>query len=133
MTTKHYSIDPSDSAFNCMGSVYSMRQSSGDGRHGGGSSSSCNHRPGQMSSAGHSSTGLRHQTSSPTQNGTYPEGNRSGNIIYSVSSDDAKMVLNFISAQLRVFCFICSSRLALRENLSTVHIVIMSPGNMPGL
>uniref|UniRef100_U3IRB7 Scm polycomb group protein like 4 n=1 Tax=Anas platyrhynchos platyrhynchos TaxID=8840 RepID=U3IRB7_ANAPP len=35
------------------------------------------HRPTQTSSGGSSSTGLRHQTSSPTRNGTYPEGNRS--------------------------------------------------------
>ncbi|XP_061482262.1 sex comb on midleg-like protein 4 isoform X2 [Rhineura floridana] len=77
VTTKHYSVDPSDSAFNCMGSVYSMRQSSGDGRHGGGSSSSCSHRSGQMASGGPPTTGLRHQTSSPTRNGTYMEGNRS--------------------------------------------------------
>ncbi|KAJ6660290.1 hypothetical protein lerEdw1_017990 [Lerista edwardsae] len=100
VTTKHYSVDPSDSAFNCMGSVYSMRQSSGDGRHGGGSSSSCSHRSGQMSSGGPSSTGLRHQTSSPTRNGTYLEGNRSGNIIYYVTSNDAMVLSYSISTQL---------------------------------
>uniref|UniRef100_A0A8D2J170 SAM domain-containing protein n=2 Tax=Varanus komodoensis TaxID=61221 RepID=A0A8D2J170_VARKO len=58
-----------------MGSVYSMRQSSADGRHGGGSSSSCSHRSGQMASGGPSTASLRHQTSSPTRNGTYLEGN----------------------------------------------------------
>ncbi|CAI5769915.1 Hypothetical predicted protein [Podarcis lilfordi] len=84
VNTKHYSVDPSDSAFNCMGSVYSMRQSSGDGRHGGGSSSSCSHRSGQMASGGPSAAALRHQTSSPTRNGTYMEGNRSGNILHSI-------------------------------------------------
>ncbi|KAM7174182.1 sex comb on midleg-like protein 4 isoform 1-T1 [Macrochelys suwanniensis] len=77
MNVKRYSVDPSDSAFNCMGSLYTMRQSSGDGRLAGGSSSSCSHRSGPMSSGGPSSTGLRHQTSSPTRNGTYFEGNRS--------------------------------------------------------
>ncbi|XP_077158821.1 sex comb on midleg-like protein 4 isoform X2 [Paroedura picta] len=76
-TTKHYNVDPTDSAFNCMGSIYSMRQSSGDGHHGGGSSSSCSHRSSQMPSGGPSTTGLRHQASSPTRNGTYLEGNRS--------------------------------------------------------
>ncbi|XP_053147843.1 sex comb on midleg-like protein 4 isoform X2 [Hemicordylus capensis] len=77
VTTKHYNVDPSDSAFNCMGSMYSVRQTAGDGRHGGGSSSSCSHRSSQMPSGGPSTTGLRHQTSSPTRNGTYLEGNRS--------------------------------------------------------
>ncbi|XP_005154729.1 sex comb on midleg-like protein 4 [Melopsittacus undulatus] len=74
---KRYSVDPADSAFSCMGSMYSMRQSPADGRPAGGSSSSCSHRPAQMSSGGSSSTGLHHQTSSPTKNGTYLEGNRS--------------------------------------------------------
>ncbi|KFM01446.1 Sex comb on midleg-like 4, partial [Aptenodytes forsteri] len=74
---KRYSMDPADSAFGCMGSMYAMRQSPADGRPAGGSSSSCSHRPAQMSSGGSSSTGLRHQTSSPTRNGTYLEGNRS--------------------------------------------------------
>ncbi|NXD80022.1 SCML4 protein, partial [Halcyon senegalensis] len=74
---KRYSVDPADSAFGCMGSVYTMRQSPGDGRPAGGSSSSCTHRPAQMSSGSSSSTGLQHQTSSPTRNGTYLEGNRS--------------------------------------------------------
>ncbi|KAM7118691.1 sex comb on midleg-like protein 4 [Ciconia maguari] len=74
---KRYSVDPADSAFGCVGSVYAMRQSPADGRPAGGSSSSCSHRPAQMSSGGSSSTGLRHQTSSPTRNGTYLEGNRS--------------------------------------------------------
>ncbi|KFZ53106.1 Sex comb on midleg-like 4, partial [Podiceps cristatus] len=74
---KRYSMDPADSAFSCMGSMYAMRQSPADGRPAGGSSSSCSHRPAQMSSGGSSSTGLQHQTSSPTRNGTYLEGNRS--------------------------------------------------------
>uniref|UniRef100_A0A8B9MPF7 SAM domain-containing protein n=1 Tax=Accipiter nisus TaxID=211598 RepID=A0A8B9MPF7_9AVES len=73
---KRYSMDPADSAFGCMGSMYAMRQSPADGRPAGGSSSSCSHRPAQMSSGGSSSTGLRHQTSSPTRNGTYLEANR---------------------------------------------------------
>ncbi|XP_053566578.1 sex comb on midleg-like protein 4 isoform X3 [Bombina bombina] len=53
VNTKRYNMDPSDSAFNYMGSMYPMRQSSGEGRLGGGgnSSSSCNLRPSQMSSA----------------------------------------------------------------------------------
>lgn len=83
LATKHYSIDPSDSAFNCMGSLYSMRQSSGEGRHGGGSSSSCSHRSAQVASGGPSTATLRHQTSSPTRNGTILEGNRNGNITLS--------------------------------------------------
>ncbi|NXL57762.1 SCML4 protein, partial [Chordeiles acutipennis] len=74
---KRYSVDPADSAFGCMSSTYTMRQSPADGRTAGGSSSSCSHRPAQMSSEGSSSTGLRHQTTSPTRNGTYLEGNRS--------------------------------------------------------
>ncbi|XP_050750972.1 sex comb on midleg-like protein 4 [Gymnogyps californianus] len=74
---KRYSVDPADSALGCMGSMYAMRQIPADGRPAGGSSSSCSHRPAQMSSGGSSSTGLRHQTSSPTRNGTYLEGNRS--------------------------------------------------------
>uniref|UniRef100_A0A674GE75 SAM domain-containing protein n=1 Tax=Taeniopygia guttata TaxID=59729 RepID=A0A674GE75_TAEGU len=60
-----------------MGSIYTVRQSPADGCPAGGSSSSCSHRPAQMSSGGSSSTGLRHQTSSPTRNGAYLEGNRS--------------------------------------------------------
>ncbi|NXG66453.1 SCML4 protein, partial [Hemiprocne comata] len=75
--TKRYSLDPTDPAFGCMGSMSTMRQSPADGRPAGGSSSSCSHRPAQMSSGGSSSTGLRHQTSSPAMNGTYLEGNRS--------------------------------------------------------
>ncbi|XP_075453679.1 sex comb on midleg-like protein 4 isoform X2 [Ascaphus truei] len=76
---KRYSVDPSDSAFNYMGSLYPMRQNSGEGRlgGGGGSSSSCNLRSSQMCSGGPSSAGLRRQTSSPTRNGTYLDGNRS--------------------------------------------------------
>ncbi|KAM6323757.1 sex comb on midleg-like protein 4 [Aegotheles albertisi] len=74
---KRYNMGPDDSALGCMGSMYTMRQSPADGRPAGGSSSSCSHRPAQMSSGGSSSTGLRHQTSSPTMNGTYLEGNRS--------------------------------------------------------
>ncbi|NWS69325.1 SCML4 protein, partial [Crotophaga sulcirostris] len=74
---KQYSVDPADSAFSCMGSMYTMRQSPADGHPAGGSSSSCSHRPTQMSSGGSSSTGLWHQNSSPTSNGTYLEGNRS--------------------------------------------------------
>ncbi|KFO96569.1 Sex comb on midleg-like 4 [Calypte anna] len=76
-TMKRYNVDPADSAFGCMGSMYPMRQGPADGRPAGGSSSSCSHRPAQMSSGGSSSTSLRHQTSSPTMNGTYLEGNRS--------------------------------------------------------
>ncbi|KAM9018800.1 sex comb on midleg-like protein 4 [Ara ararauna] len=74
---KRYSVDPADSAFSCIDTMYSMRQSPADGRPAGGSSSSGSHRPAQMSSRGSSSTGLHHQTSSPTRNGTYLEGNRS--------------------------------------------------------
>ncbi|KAM4771499.1 sex comb on midleg-like protein 4 [Rhinophrynus dorsalis] len=79
VNTKRYSVDPSDSAFNYMGSMYTIRQNSGEGRlsGGGGSSSSCNHRSNQISSGGPSSAGLRRQTSSPTRNGPYLEGNRS--------------------------------------------------------
>ncbi|KAM8953553.1 sex comb on midleg-like protein 4 isoform 3-T3 [Pelodytes ibericus] len=77
VNTKKYSMDPSDSAFNYMGSMYPMRQNSGDGRvGGGGGSSSCSHRSSQMSS-GLSSVNLRRQTTSPTRNGSYLEGNRS--------------------------------------------------------
>ncbi|NXE51099.1 SCML4 protein, partial [Casuarius casuarius] len=74
---KRYSAGPADSACSCVGSTYSMRPSPVDGRLAGGSSSACSHRPAQMSSGGSSSAGLRHLTSSPTRNGTYPEGNRS--------------------------------------------------------
>ncbi|KAK2533844.1 Scml4 [Columba livia] len=74
---KRYPMDPADSAFGCMGSAYTMLQSPKDGHPAGVSSSSCSHRPAQVSSGGSSSTGLRHQTSSPTRNGTYLEGNRS--------------------------------------------------------
>ncbi|XP_069462658.1 sex comb on midleg-like protein 4 isoform X1 [Ambystoma mexicanum] len=76
VNTKRYNVEPSDSAFNYMGSVYPGRQNSGEGRLGGGSSA-CNHRSGQMSSSGPTSTVLRRQTSSPTRNGAYHEGNRS--------------------------------------------------------
>lgn len=81
VNTKRYSVDPSDSAFNYMSSLYPGRQSNGEGRlsGGGGGSSSCNHRSSQMSSGGQASTGLRRQTSSPTRSGSYLEGNRSGN------------------------------------------------------
>ncbi|NXR12661.1 SCML4 protein, partial [Semnornis frantzii] len=74
---KQFSMDPADSAFGCMSSMYAMRQSPADGRPAAASSSSCSHRSTQMSSVGSSSPGLRHQTSSPTRNGTYMEGNRS--------------------------------------------------------
>ncbi|NWW26149.1 SCML4 protein, partial [Falcunculus frontatus] len=74
---KQYSADPADAALGSIGSVYTVRQSPADGHPPGGSSSSCSHRPAQMSSGGSSSTGLQHQTSSPTRNGAYPEGNRS--------------------------------------------------------
>ncbi|NXH25062.1 SCML4 protein, partial [Myiagra hebetior] len=74
---KQYSADPADAALGSVGSVYAVRQSPADGHPAGGSSSSCSHRPAQMSSGGSSSTGLRHQTSSPTRNGAYLEGNRS--------------------------------------------------------
>lgn len=79
VNTKRYSVDPSDSAFNYMSSLYPGRQSNGEGRlsGGGGGSSSCNHRSSQMSSGGQASTGLRRQTSSPTRSGSYLEGNRS--------------------------------------------------------
>ncbi|XP_063299607.1 sex comb on midleg-like protein 4 isoform X3 [Pelobates fuscus] len=79
VNTKRYNVDPSDSAFNYMGSLYPMRQNSGEGRlgSGGASSSSCGHRSNQMSSGGQTSAGLRRQTSSPTRNGSYLEGNRS--------------------------------------------------------
>ncbi|XP_062426975.1 sex comb on midleg-like protein 4 [Rhea pennata] len=73
---KRYSVDPADSACGCVSSMYSTRPSPADGRLAAGSSSACSHRPAQMSSGGSSSTGLRHPTSSPTRNGTYPEGNR---------------------------------------------------------
>ncbi|XP_075718351.1 sex comb on midleg-like protein 4 isoform X1 [Rhinoderma darwinii] len=80
VNTKRYSVDPSDSAYNYMGSLYPVRQNNGEGRLGGGSagssSSSCNHRSSQMSSGVQSSTGLRRQTSSPTRSGSYLEGNR---------------------------------------------------------
>ncbi|XP_069829717.1 sex comb on midleg-like protein 4 isoform X1 [Dendropsophus ebraccatus] len=78
VNTKRYSVDPSDSAYNYMGSLYSVRQNNADGRLGGGSggssSSSCNHRSSQMSLGGQSSAGLRRQTSSPTRSGSYLEG-----------------------------------------------------------
>ncbi|XP_067150900.1 sex comb on midleg-like protein 4 [Apteryx mantelli] len=73
---KCYSVDPANSACSCMGSMYSTRPSPVDGHLAGGSSSTCSHRPAQMSSGESSSTGLWHLTSSPTRNGTYPEGNR---------------------------------------------------------
>ncbi|NWV53178.1 SCML4 protein, partial [Daphoenositta chrysoptera] len=61
-----------------LGSAYAVRQSPADGHPAGASSSSsCSHRPAQMSAGGSSSAGLRHQTSSPTGNGAYLEGNRS--------------------------------------------------------
>ncbi|NXF03433.1 SCML4 protein, partial [Smithornis capensis] len=74
---KQYSMDPANAAFGCTGSMYNVRPSPADGHPAGGSSSSCSHRPAPMSSGGSSSTGLRHQTSSPTINGAYLEGNRS--------------------------------------------------------
>ncbi|XP_030051523.1 sex comb on midleg-like protein 4 isoform X1 [Microcaecilia unicolor] len=78
VSMKRYSVDPSDSAFSYMGSLYPIRQNSGEGRLGGSSSSaSCGHRLGQMSSGGSSTLGLRRQTSSPTRNGAYLEGNKS--------------------------------------------------------
>ncbi|OCT80400.1 sex comb on midleg-like protein 4 isoform X3 [Xenopus laevis] len=70
VNTKRYNVDPSDSAYNYIGSVYPARQNSGEGRLGG---ASCNHR----SSGGQSSVGLRRQASSPTSHGSYMEGNRS--------------------------------------------------------
>ncbi|NXR52838.1 SCML4 protein, partial [Hippolais icterina] len=73
---KPYSADPADAALGSTGSMYTVRQSPADGHSAGGSSSSCGHRPAQMSSGGSPSTGLRHQTSSPTRNGAYLEGNR---------------------------------------------------------
>ncbi|XP_009091401.3 sex comb on midleg-like protein 4 [Serinus canaria] len=72
---KQYSMDPADAALGSTGSVYTVRQSPADGHPAGGSSSSCSHRAAHMSSGGSSATGLRHQTSSPTRNGAYPEGN----------------------------------------------------------
>ncbi|NXD92729.1 SCML4 protein, partial [Chaetorhynchus papuensis] len=77
LNRKQYGADPADAALGSMGSVYTVRQSPADGHPAGGSSSSCSHRPAQMSSGGSSSTALRHQTSSPTRNGAYLEGNRS--------------------------------------------------------
>ncbi|XP_068087359.1 sex comb on midleg-like protein 4 isoform X3 [Hyperolius riggenbachi] len=77
ISTKRYSIDPSDSAFNFMGSLFPGRQNNGEGRLGSGGSSSCNHRSSQMSSGGQASAVLRRQTSSPTRSGSYLEGNRS--------------------------------------------------------
>ncbi|NXT72134.1 SCML4 protein, partial [Chaetops frenatus] len=74
---KQYSVDPADAALGSMGSMYTLRQSPADGHPAGGSSSSCSHRPAQVSSGGSSSTGLRHQTSSPTRNGAYLEGHGS--------------------------------------------------------
>ncbi|NXN16425.1 SCML4 protein, partial [Indicator maculatus] len=77
---KRLGVDPADPAFGCMSSMYAMRQSPADGRPAGASSSSsssCSHWPTQMSSVGSSPPGLRHQTSSPTRNGSYSEGNRS--------------------------------------------------------
>ncbi|NXA14214.1 SCML4 protein, partial [Sapayoa aenigma] len=74
---KQYSVNPTNAAFGCTGSVYNVRPSPADGHPAGSSSSSCGHRPAQLSSEGSSSTGLRHQTSSPTRNGAYLEGNRS--------------------------------------------------------
>ncbi|NXO20645.1 SCML4 protein, partial [Cisticola juncidis] len=74
---KQYSVDPADAALGSMGSMYTVRPSPADGHSAGGSSPSRGHHPAQMSSGGSSSTGLRHQTSSPTRNGAYPEGNRS--------------------------------------------------------
>ncbi|XP_066036607.1 sex comb on midleg-like protein 4 [Chamaea fasciata] len=74
---KQFSADPADAALGSMGSMYTMCQSPADGHPAGASSSSCGHRPAQVSSGGSSSTSLRHQTSSPTRNGAYLEGNRS--------------------------------------------------------
>ncbi|NXY29530.1 SCML4 protein, partial [Pomatorhinus ruficollis] len=77
LNRKQYSADPADAALGSMGSMYTVRQSPADGHPAGASSSSCGHRPAQMSSGGSSSAGLQHQTSSPTRNGTSLEGNRS--------------------------------------------------------
>ncbi|NWW76467.1 SCML4 protein, partial [Climacteris rufus] len=74
---KQYSVDPVDAALGSTGSMYTVRQSPADGHPAGGSSSSCSHRPAQISSGGCSSAGLQHRTSSPTRNGAYLEGNRS--------------------------------------------------------
>ncbi|XP_072499087.1 sex comb on midleg-like protein 4 [Notamacropus eugenii] len=80
---KRYSVDLSDSAFNCTGSsssssLYSGRLSSGDGCVGRGlTTSSCSHRSGPMSSSGPSTAGLRHQAFGLMRNGTYLEGNKS--------------------------------------------------------
>ncbi|NXP32225.1 SCML4 protein, partial [Leiothrix lutea] len=74
---KQYGADPADAALGSMGSMYTVRQSPADGHPAGASSSSCGHCPAQVSSGGSSSTGLRHQTSSPTRNGACLEGNRS--------------------------------------------------------
>uniref|UniRef100_F7AKJ9 Scm polycomb group protein like 4 n=1 Tax=Monodelphis domestica TaxID=13616 RepID=F7AKJ9_MONDO len=79
---KRYSMDPSDSAFNCTGSssssLYSGRLNSGDGCLGRGlPTSSCSHRSGSTSTSGPSAVGLRHQASSLMRNGTYLEGNKS--------------------------------------------------------
>ncbi|NXQ37414.1 SCML4 protein, partial [Alaudala cheleensis] len=74
---KQYGVDPADAALGSTGSVYTVRQGPADAHPAGGSSSSCGQRPAQMSAAGSSSTGLRHQASSPTRNGVYLEGNRS--------------------------------------------------------
>ncbi|XP_020863740.1 sex comb on midleg-like protein 4 isoform X4 [Phascolarctos cinereus] len=80
---KRYSMDPSNSAFNCTGSsssssLYSGRLSSGEGCLGRGlTTSSCSHRSGPVSSSGPSTVGLRHQASSFLRNGTYSEGNKS--------------------------------------------------------
>lgn len=81
---KQYGADPADAALGSTGSTYTVRQSPADGHPAGASSSSCGHRPAQVSSGGSSSTGLRHQTSSPTRNGAYLEGNRSGNVTFSI-------------------------------------------------
>ncbi|NWT61621.1 SCML4 protein, partial [Erythrocercus mccallii] len=75
LNRKQYSVDPADAALGSMGSMYTVRQSPADGHPPGASSASCGHRPAQMSSGGSSS--LQHQTSSPTRNGAYLEGNRS--------------------------------------------------------
>ncbi|NWI98642.1 SCML4 protein, partial [Crypturellus undulatus] len=73
---QRYGADAADSACSRVGSVYGPRPSP-DGRPAGGSSSACGHRPTQGSSGGSSAAGPRHPTSSPTRNGSYPEGNRS--------------------------------------------------------
>uniref|UniRef100_H3AZM1 Scm polycomb group protein like 4 n=1 Tax=Latimeria chalumnae TaxID=7897 RepID=H3AZM1_LATCH len=70
--SSRHTADPLDSGFNSINSLYAMRQNSGECRPSLGSSSS--HRSSHQQSLG--GPALRRQTSSPTGNSNYLEGNK---------------------------------------------------------